>query len=176
MDDLWKGSPLEVLVRANEISRGPLLPVRLGSVRLSIGAPIVLLLAVQRPQWSVASGILGIGLWWWTVLPWALLPLMVIGASGLGSIAAFTKSDGGLVVTIMGLVVLVGVIGGHNFAAPRYSLPAMLPIAVLIFRQNLRPISPLVMGLVGPLCWAVLHDWCGASAAMSKPQRAWQRR
>ena len=75
---------------------------------------------------------------------------MVIGASGLGSlIAAFTKSDMDSWLATWALVVLVGVIGGHNFAAPRYSLPAMLPIAVLIFRQNLRPISPLVMGLVG---------------------------
>lgn len=141
----------EVLVRANEISRGPLSSRAAGVlVRLSIGAPIVLLLAVQRPQWSVVSGILGIGLWWWTALPWALLPLMVIGASALGSlIAAFTKSDMDSWLATWALVVLVGVIGGHNFAAPRYCLPAMLPIAVLIFRQNLRPISPLVMGLVG---------------------------
>ena len=144
---------LEVLVRANEISRGPLVARAAGVlIRLSIGAPLILLLAVQRPQWSLVGVIFGAALWWWAALPWALLPLAIIGgAAFLSLVAAFAHKHSESWLATWALVVLIGVIGGHNFAAPRYCLPAMLPLTVLIFRHSIRPFSPLVMGLVG-LC------------------------
>lgn len=125
---------IEVLQRASEIGRGPPLQRISGVlVRLSVGAPIVLLLCI--PFWRVAGfGLLAGGiLWGVSDLPIPLLPLVCFGGAGVFSLGAIAVSrEKEAWCATWGFLVILGVFGGHNFAAPRYCLPAMVPIAILV--------------------------------------------
>ena len=107
---------VEVLQRANEISRGPFLERAAGVfVRISIGAPIILFLAAQRQRLSAVGAFLGLALWGWVALPWALLPLVVIGAAAFGALMNdFFKNQEDAWLATWALLVLVGVLRGHN--------------------------------------------------------------
>jgi hypothetical protein len=139
---------LEVLTRASEISRGSGEGRALGMlVRLPLGVAILGLLARgHRWLWIPAFVVAGaINLWAWpddlmdgqrvTLFGLAVvgaLPLVVAGLNVVRGWRTPEVESDRLLLSLWALSVLAGVWGVHNFAAPRYMLSAMLPLALLL--------------------------------------------
>jgi len=139
---------LEVLTRASEISRGSGEGRALAMlVRLPLGVAILGLLARgHRWLWLPAFVLAGaINLWAWpedlldvqrgTLFGLAVLgalPLVVAGINVVRGWRAPEQESDRLLLALWALSVLAGVWGVHNFAAPRYMLSAMLPLALLL--------------------------------------------
>ncbi len=156
----------EVLLRAGEIPRGAAGARWLGTaVRLALG---VTLLPVVLAPWrrGLPAALLGVG----ALLLWGLpegtgrRDVLVAGAFATVGVMALglalrellwpaapradrSRGDGVLVGAWL-LAVVGAVLVGHNFSAPRYLLPAMLPLALLIDRVAARrPDTRLLLGL-----------------------------
>ena len=139
---------LEVLTRASEISRGSGEGRALALfVRLPLGVAVLGLLArghrwLWLPAFVLAAAV---NLWAWpedlgdgqraTLFGFALLgalPLVVAGINVVRGWRAPEQESDRLLLSLWALAVLAGVWGVHNFAAPRYMLAAMLPLALLL--------------------------------------------
>lgn len=154
---LWAsyGRPhlLEVLLRAGEIGRGGPLGRGLGLLsRLGlVGVPALPLLLWpwrrDAPVWVVVGGLLAlVGAPSGTpVAQVALLAALASVGAALVSVAVLalgrrgrlddrTPGDG-LLLGAWALAVVLGVLLAHNYAAPRYLMPAMLPLALLVARS-----------------------------------------
>jgi hypothetical protein len=153
----------EVLRTADTIGRGPL-PGRLTGAAVRLGFVLLPLPFLSRrwaALWVLAAALaLVLGVFGAPTglplpdrlalaafaLPGAFL-LVVLGlhlriAQGHGAAGADA-----LLLSAWPLLVFLGVALGHNFAAPRYLLPAALPLALLVARLWAR--SPLGRGLLG---------------------------
>ena len=142
----------EVLSRAGEIPRGPLLD-RLGgvAVRLAVGAAGAAALGVRSLRGLALAGLVGIGAALFAVPPGTPpARAVVVGLFAAGGAAALAPALRGLLDGVLlrlapardeaflgawVLVVVGGVALGHNFAAPRYLMGAALPLALLIARR-----------------------------------------
>lgn len=143
---------VEVLGRAGEIERSDPRARALGVLaRLALGVvPIVLLGRGLRRNllWGALLGVGAVALAWGPAdldLPTALrvLPFAAVGGAVLAAIAQQAgpgaargpggPGDGLLLASWAGLWILLVVVA-HNFAAPRYMLPAMAPLALLLAR------------------------------------------
>ena len=165
---------VEVLSRAAEIPSGAVGPRWLGTaVRLSLGVTALPVLILPWRRALPAVTVLAGGLVWWgmpegTSTQDALLAVILaaLGAMLVGLAARElvwpdapradkTRHDG-LLIGAWLLAVLAGVAFGHNFSAPRYLLPAMAPLALLVDRiASRRGDGRLVFG-VGIALSAVL--------------------
>ncbi len=140
---------LEVLSRASEISRGTGPGRALGLlVRLPLGvAALGLLVRGYRWMW-IPAFLLGGGvtLWGWPedmVLTQrlSLIALATLGAGHLVLVVfclirGWRQRDSDRVLLALWCLAVLGTVWGvHNFAAPRYMLPAVLPLAVLWVRE-----------------------------------------
>ncbi len=145
--------PVEVLRRAGEISRGAPAVRALGLfTRLAFCAiPAALLLKGYRRH-LVSGGIIGalaVGLAWAPagldaglavrVWPWAALGgALFIATLALMRAPGADRGPGESGDTLLFggwvIVVIAAVFFGHNFAAPRYLLPAVAPLALLLTR------------------------------------------
>jgi 4-amino-4-deoxy-L-arabinose transferase-like glycosyltransferase len=150
----------EVLSRAGEIPRGPAGGRALGvATRLGLGvAMLPLLLAPLRVLLLPAVGIAGLlallGAPEGTDTPGlALLALIAVPGVGAALLAgrewvapgaprADVQRGDGLLLGGWALAVVLGVAVGHNFAAPRYLLPAVAPLALVLVRVvDRRPLA-----------------------------------
>jgi hypothetical protein len=148
--------PWEVLAHASEIARGPLDGRVLGLlVRLPFGlSPLLLLGPGLRSAWGpgfVAGG--AALLWAWpdgleSGQHLALLALAVAGGAALALVARADRMLGAWAVAVALAVAL-----GHNYAAPRYLLPAVLPLALVAARHL--PSGALWVGLAAQLALAL---------------------
>ena len=139
---------VEVLGRASEISRGTGDGRALAVLaRMVLGVSVIGLLA-RGARWVWAPGILvggAVCLWAWPPdldggQRLLLVVSAILGAAVLmpalrqcwrGVTARAADSDA-LLMALWALSVVGGVWGVHNFAAPRYLLAAMLPLAILL--------------------------------------------
>jgi hypothetical protein len=148
--ELWIGlahggfHPYEVLAHAGEVARGPLSGRTLGVlVRGGLGMAPLLLLSSGRLRITVAAVVSA------AALAWALPPELelsqlgllagagLLGASALAISLPGRGDDPHQDTWLLGSAVLLvfgGVILGHNYAAPRYLLPAMAPLACSLAR------------------------------------------
>jgi len=154
---------IEVLSRASEISRGTGEGRALALlVRLSLGVTVLGFL-VRGARWIWLPAFLAAGgtvVWGWphdVVLSARLLvgAFALAGAVGLvllGTSAVRGWRAGGdrLLFALWGGAVVGGVWAVHNFAAPRYMLGAILPIALLVVAE------------LGDRPQARTMLWCGA--------------
>jgi Dolichyl-phosphate-mannose-protein mannosyltransferase len=133
----------EVVSRAGEIPRGTLDGRALGTVvRLGlVSLPFALLTRGLRVH-LIAGGVLACGLLltaWPDAPPGAIsLGLLFALAGGAGVSLAYASmrfsSSDGVLLGLWVVAVLLGVVLGHNFAAPRYLAPAALPLTLLLVR------------------------------------------
>ena len=118
---------LTVLSESDVVGRGALghrafgIPIRLGLSAL----PMALVGVRRHPFFPL--GVIAVGIY---LLDWKLGLCLALGLSTLG---LMWKGDRWMSVWI-GLV-LLGVVVGHNYAAPRYWLVAMVPLAILACRH-----------------------------------------
>jgi hypothetical protein len=146
---LWAsyGRPhlVEVLLRAGEIGRGPLLGRLLG-VLVRLGALGLIPLALLRPAWRraapgallVGGGLALVGAPEGTPAVDRLLlgpPLRALRA-GLRPGSADPDTGDRLLLGAWALLGVAGVVLAHNYAAPRYLLPVMLPLAALLGQEG----------------------------------------
>ncbi len=138
----------EVLSRASEISRGTGPGRALGILaRLPLGVGVLALMTRgHRWIWVPAFVLAGmVSLWAWPEGLMAGARVMLFGTSLAGAalvcLAASatlrawrTDDSDGLLLGLWALAVIGGVWLAHNFAAPRYLLPAVLPLALLLVR------------------------------------------
>ncbi|MEC8425573.1 MAG: hypothetical protein VX000_17425, partial [Myxococcota bacterium] len=140
----------EVLSRADEIPRGPLGGRGLGvATRLGLGVAMLPLMLAPLRRLLLPSTVLAGGLVLWgapggtdtsglVVLAVTAVPgvgaALVVGREWFAPSAprADVEPGDGLLLGGWALVVLLGVVVGHNFAAPRYLLPAMAPLAMVL--------------------------------------------
>ncbi len=143
---------VEVLTRAGEIPRGPLDGRALGvATRLALGVSVlpVLLPPLRRlllPAVALAGGLVLLGAPGGTstgrlvVLALFAVPgVVAVLAAGREWVSpAAPRADvlprDGLLLGGWALAVVFGVVVGHNFAAPRYLLPAAAPLALILVR------------------------------------------
>jgi hypothetical protein len=135
----------EVLTRASEISRGTGEGRALALVvRLSLGVT-VFGFVVAGARWVWIPAFFGAGLamiWGWPqdVVLSARLAVGVFAVAGCVGVAVvlralvahWSKPDDSLLMALWAASVLGGVWAVHNFAAPRYMLTAVLPMALLV--------------------------------------------
>ena len=143
---------VEVLSRADEIGRSPFGARVLGvSSRLGLGMLVLPLLArpFRKAMPVVGGAALGVA---WLGAPegtvfseFVLLALAACAGLGLVAVGARellgpsapradrTPADG-ILLGGWALAVIAGVMVGHNFGAPRYLLPAMAPLALVLGR------------------------------------------
>lgn len=138
----------EVLSRASEISRGTGEGRALGVlVRLPLGvAALALLTRGTRWLWVPAFVLSGaVLLWAWpddldawargSVFAWALCGAALICALLGAAWRGWRRSEpDDLLLGLWALAVVGSVWLAHNFAAPRYLLPAVLPLAIVLVR------------------------------------------
>ena len=138
----------EVLGRASEISRGTGDGRALGLlVRIPLGVAIVGLLARgQRWHWLPAFLLAGCVYLWAAPKDVALaqqmglmafavvgaLPIVLALSNLIRGLRDPSAESDRLLLSLWALAVLGGVWAVHNFAAPRYMLAAMLPVALLL--------------------------------------------
>ena len=150
---------VEVLSHAGEISRGDVRSRALGTlVRLSLGVlPVAVVVRGLRSNlvWGAGVATLAVLLAW---APGNLTLGLALEAGGLATVGAAAviallrlawapgadRGPGGhgdrLLLISWALVVVLGVVLVHNFAAPRYLLPAMAPMALVLCQAvELRP-------------------------------------
>ena len=142
---------VEVLARSGEIPRGPWGARALGVLaRLGLALCPVLLgwKGVQRlllPAFLLGGGALALG--WPAELGGAeralLLTLAAIGGAWVAFAADLVargwrsvgpERDDTFVLAGLGLITIIGVVLGHNYASPRYFLPALVPLVLLACR------------------------------------------
>lgn len=193
---------VEVILRADEIARGApgIRPLGL-LARLSLGVvPLVLLLEGLRRSLLTGSllALAAVGLAWGPaeldpitalrVLPFALAGGVSLAALlHLSRLPAVKRGAGGpgdaLLLGAWAGVWLLGVLLVHNFSAPRYMLPAMAPMALLLTRAveaRARARLVIVVGsALGVLVSAVVvraeHRFFEAADALAEQvARAWQ--
>ena len=142
---------IEVLARSGEIPRGPWGARALGLLaRLGLALCPVLLgwKGVQRlllPAFLLGGGALALG--WPTELGGSeralLLALAAIGGAWVAFAADLVargwrsvgpERDDTFVLAGLSLITIMGVVLGHNYASPRYFLPALVPLALLACR------------------------------------------
>ncbi len=138
----------EVLSRASEISRGTGPGRALGVLaRLPLGVGILALLARgQRWLWVPAFLLAGaVSLWAWPVgvatgarvglFVWVTCGSALVCLAAISVWRAWRDTDPDtLLLGLWACAVVGGVWLAHNFAAPRYLLPAVLPLALLLVR------------------------------------------
>jgi 4-amino-4-deoxy-L-arabinose transferase-like glycosyltransferase len=141
----------EVLSRAGEIPRGPLGGRALGSaVRLALGVTMLpLLVAPVRSLWLPAVAGAGVLVLFGApegttavemavLVAFAAAGLVAVLLAGRGAMSAGRREDvvphDGLLMGGWAVAVVLAVVVGHNFSAPRYLLPAMGPLALLVTR------------------------------------------
>lgn len=142
----------EVLLRAGEIPRGEAGARWLGTaVRLALaGLAVPIVLAPWRRGLVAAIGGAALLLLWGRPDGSSSLDLVVAGtlaAAGLiplglaarellwpGAPRADRRPGDGLLLGAWALAVVAGVVLGHNFSAPRYLLPAVLPLVLILDR------------------------------------------
>ncbi|NOY24468.1 MAG: hypothetical protein GXP62_01210 [Oligoflexia bacterium] len=194
--------PFEVISRAGEISRGDIRVRLLGVLtRLSLGlTPVVLLVrGLRRSIWvGLLIGVAVIALAW---VPASLdlgtalrvLPFATLGAALLVASVMVTRSPSaargpgkpcdGMLLALWAGTWIAGVLLVHNFAAPRYLLPAVVPMALLLARsidarQDARRV--LAVGVVISTCCAVAltvaeHRYFQASSDLAgQIAKTWQ--
>jgi hypothetical protein len=135
----------EVVTRAHEIPRGPGGGRALGTAtRLALGLSALFLLPHATRKGLAVLGLLTVALTAWgmdSTIPihW-VLPLAAMAGLGvvmLAMLAMEAISGNGdddridLLLGSWGLLVALGVFLGHNFSAPRYLLPLMIPLAIV---------------------------------------------
>jgi len=166
----------EVLTRAQEIPRGSAGGRALGTAtRLALGVSALFLLPHATRRGMAVLGSLTVLLTLWGMGPSAPLhwtiPLAVMSGLGVVTLAmlameAMTASHDeervDLLLGSWGLLVVLGVVIGHNFSAPRYLLPVMVPVAIIGTRVAERVLETrllwwLGVGLQGVLALAVTH-------------------
>jgi len=141
----------EVLTRASEIGRGTGEGRALGMlVRLPLGIGVLALLVKGwRHLWLPAFVVAAcVSLWAWSDDLSQSQRLILMGCATLGAVqlvlASFClmrawqrpqENADRLLMALWALAVLGTVWGVHNFAAPRYMLTAMLPLAILIVME-----------------------------------------
>ncbi len=142
---------VEVLGRASEISRGTGEGRAMAvCVRLVLGVSVIGLLA-RGARWVWAPAVLVAGavcLWAWpadlsVVQRTVLLVSAAAGAAVLMPalhrllqvLRGHEVDSDALLMSLWALAVVAGVWGVHNFAAPRYMLAAVLPLALLLLRE-----------------------------------------
>lgn len=193
---------VEVIGRADEIARGDFRIRPLGLLaRLSLGVvPLVLLLEGLRRS-LLTGALLALGtlaLAWGPadldpitalrVLPWAIgggasvAALLHLALSGPERRGAGLPGDRLLLVGWAG-VWLLGVLLVHNFSAPRYMLPAVAPLAILLTRAVEARRSARVMLVAGSVAGVMLSTlvvhaehrfFAAADGLANEVARAWQ--
>jgi len=168
----------EVLTRASEISRGTGSGRALGLlVRLPLGVGVLALLTrghrwVWVPAFVLAAAV---SLWGWPqelqaasrggLFVWAVAGAALVCFAATAALRGWRDRDGDtLLLGCWALAVVGGVWLAHNFAAPRYLLPAVLPLALLLVRA----ISDTPMGRT--LLWtgAAVHLAGGLGLTMAE--------
>jgi hypothetical protein len=158
---------VEVLTRASEISRGTGPGRALGLlVRIPLGvAALGLFVRGYRWLWIPAFVLGGaVSLWSWpadmtlgqrlTLSAWAIVGAAFVALAVFALVRGWRRRDGDRVLlSLWVLSVFGGVWAVHNFAAPRYLLPAMLPLALLLVRE----VGALPVGRTLLLVGAGLH-------------------
>lgn len=183
---------VEVLTRAGEIPRGALAGRGLGTlVRLSLAlSPLPLLARGHATGWFVAALVAA-------PLAAAVVPdgtgveaqliVALLASAGLALIglclaalrAQGAGPDRGLDERLLAahvVVVVLGVVIGHNFSAPRYLLPAMGSLAVLVVRHferraDTRTLLQVGLALHGALALGLTvaeHRFAGAESAAAR--------
>lgn len=138
---------IEVLRRAPEIPRGPLLGRALGvAARLSLVAFALPLAARSPARWWIGAAALGLaiallgapagdglatGLQTWV---WASAGLLA-AAPAVRAVRSAAAPPEERLLAGWALVVIAGVVIGHNYAAPRYLAAAAAPLALLWSRE-----------------------------------------
>ena len=149
----------EVLTRSGEIPRGPLGGRAMGTVvRLSMGMSAIFLLPHATKKGIVVLGGLTVALTAGGVgfeMPiYEVIPLMVLAGLGVAILAMLAMEamlDNGddhridLLLGSWGLFIALGIVLGHNFAAPRYLLPLMVPVAIVGTRVAERVIETRII-------------------------------
>jgi 4-amino-4-deoxy-L-arabinose transferase-like glycosyltransferase len=138
----------EVLSRASEISRGTGPGRALGVlVRLPLGVSVLALLARgQRWLWVAAFVLVApVSLWAWpeglttaarcALFGWAMAGGVLVCFAVAAASRAWREADADTLLLGLWALAVVGAVWlAHNFAAPRYLLPAVLPLALLLVR------------------------------------------
>lgn len=166
---------LEVLLRADEIARGAAggralgVASRLGLLGVS-ALPALAGTGARRLPLALLGGCGLVVLGAPADTP-ALALALLAGLAGLGVFLVGSTVEGlgrsphdrhdgdGVLLSSWALAVLAGVLIGHNYAAPRYLLPMMLPLGLLVCRAaERRPGGKLLLaaGVVGQLALGLL--------------------
>ncbi len=137
--------PIEVLTRASEISRGTGEGRALALlVRLSLGVTVLgFLLRGHLRVWLVALTLASSAVMWgWPedvilsarllVGGFALAGALLVVMVGRSLLRAWSAGGDELLMALWAASVLGSVWAVHNFAAPRYMMGAMLPLAILV--------------------------------------------
>lgn len=127
---------LEVLTRAGEIPRGDMGERSLGVLArlgLVLGPAALLGLGLRSLLGAALLAGASLALGWPADLSTAhrLLLLGLATLGGLALVGARAREDRRLLV-VVGLLVVAGVALGHNYAASRYLLPAVIPLALVL--------------------------------------------
>ena len=136
---------LEVVIRAIEIPRGPLHNRFVGfALRLLVGAPL-LFFGIKRLRWN--TGALTVSLFCVLICSWSMwgmssIQTLLMGFLCLGffgyhlGILIFDSQKRSTterkLLQVWVVVVWIGIVATHNYAAPRYWILAMLPMVLLI--------------------------------------------
>jgi len=194
--------PIEVILRADEISRGDVRARLLGVLaRLSLGLTPFILLTWGLRRSLVTGTLLGAGVmalaWQPAALDWPtalrLLPFVMLGSSVVVAAATVSRAPAaargpgqpcdGLLLALWAGIWLLGVVLVHNFAAPRYLLPGLVPLALLLARAvDARPENRhllwsgvLVSAVVSLSLTVAEHRYFQASAQLGEQiARTWQ--
>ena len=182
----------EVLTRASEIGRGTGEGRALGMlVRLPLGIGVLALLAKGRRHLWLPSFVFAacVSLWAWpddleleqrlVLLVCATLGAVQLVLAGFCLVRGWQEPEQNsdrLLMALWALAVLATVWGVHNFAAPRYMLAAILPLALLMVMEvgdQPRGRTLLWTGGAIQLCLALLltlteHRFFEASAELAR--------
>jgi hypothetical protein len=181
---------LYVLQRADEIARGSLEGRGLGVLaRLALAASPIALLLGLRPGLSLGLGALGLGALALGMPEGSGLELILsVGAFALCGAVALAPLVQGLAspapdlrrstlrsLSCWGLLVIGGVVLGHNFSAPRYLLPAVAPILLVgaaaaehhARRRALWHLGAALHGLLGLALTVAEHRFFTAGAELA---------